>query len=413
MNIPAWTSKNDMKDFSLVYIIGTYPGLTTTFIDREIRALLLRGVHVRVVSVRRPRTKLSPDQEQLQGITSYLLPASWSQFVAGHLRFALKKPAIYFGTLFELLMSAHPDFTARLKTILHFAEGVYAAERIRPEICNHIHAHFVDRASIMAFVAGRLLNVPYSVTAHANDIYVKPVLLDLKLSQASFVTTCTDYNRRHLEQEYKLNGKLYCFYHGLELETYHPQIRTSSEIAMITAVGQLKEKKGFSYLLEACQILKNQGYDFHCQIIGEGPLRSALEQQIRDLSLGSNLTLCGALPHESVINELKSSTMFVLPCVTGSDGDRDGIPNAILEAMAMQLPVVSTSHSGIPEVITDGMNGLLVPPADAKSLARAMARLIDEPVLRGQMGERGRQIVSEKFDAKYNAERLLEQMTKV
>jgi colanic acid/amylovoran biosynthesis glycosyltransferase len=111
-----------------------------------------------------------------------------------------------------------------------------------------------------------------------------------------------------------------------------------------------------------------------------------------------------------VIDELKSSTMFVLPCVTGSDGDRDGIPNAILEAMAMQLPVISTIHSGIPEVITDGVNGLLVPPADAKSLAGAMASLLDQPQLGPQMGARGRQTVNENFDAMRNASRLLQQM---
>jgi glycosyltransferase involved in cell wall biosynthesis len=268
----------------------------------------------------------------------------------------------------------------------------------------------VDRASTVALVSSRLLNVPYSVTAHANDIYVRPELLDLKFSQASFVSTCTGYNRQHLEKEFKLNGKLHCFYHGLELEDYQPQLRVLSEVPVITSVGQLKEKKGFSYLIEACQILKEKGYSFHCQIIGEGPLRSKLEQQIRNLSLESHVMLNGALPHERVIEQMKSSTMFVLPCVMGSDGDRDGIPNVILEAMAMQLPVISTNHSGIPEVVIDEVNGLLVPAGDATFLAQAMVRLLDQPELRRQMGKRGRQLVTEKFDARQNASRLLQQM---
>jgi glycosyltransferase involved in cell wall biosynthesis len=399
-----------MENFSLVYIIGTYPGLTTTFIDREIRALRSRGVNVRVISIRRPHTILARDQEQLQAITSYLLPVSWRKLITGHLRFFLKKPVIYFETLIELLKSHHPNLAARQKTILHFAEGVYAAEWIRGQKCDHIHAHFVDRASTAALVASRLLNVPYSVTAHANDIYVRPELLDLKFSRASFVATCTVYNRRHLEKEFRLNGKLHCFYHGLELDDYQPEVRLSPEIPRITSVGQLKEKKGFSFLIEACQILREKGYAFECQIIGDGPLGSTLEQQIHDLALESYVTLCGALPHESVIDQMKTSTMFVLPCITGSDGDRDGIPNAILEAMAMQLPVISTTHSGIPEVITDEVNGLLVPPADAKALAQAMARLLDQPAVRRQMGERGRQTVTENFDAMQNAGRLLQQM---
>ena len=399
-----------MKNFSLVYIIGTYPGLTTTFIDREIRAFRSKGVKMRVISVRKPHNQLSADQEQLQQITSYLLPASWSQFIRGHVRFALTKPVAYFGTLLKLFTSPHPNLAARLKTILHFAEGVYAAERIRQERCDHIHAHFVDRASTMALVASRLLHVPYSVTAHANDIYVKPVLLNLKLSQASFVSTCTGYNRQHLEREYQLNGKLHCLYHGLELESYQPSDPIASDVPLISSVGQLKEKKGFAYLLEACRFLKEKGYTFRCQIIGEGPLRQALAQKIHDFNLEKHVTLSGAIPHESVINELKSSYMFVLPCVTGSDGDRDGIPNVILEAMAMQLPVVSTRHSGIPEVVTDGENGLLVPPGDATALAQAMAKLMDHPGLGREMGQRGRRMVGENFDATRNADRLLEQM---
>jgi glycosyltransferase involved in cell wall biosynthesis len=399
-----------MTDFSLVYIIGTYPGLTTTFIDREIRAMRSKGVQVRVVSIRRPHTILASAQEQLQAITSYLLPVSRRQFAIGHLRFLLTKPGVYVGTLLELLKSPHPNMKARLKTVLHFAEGVYAAELIRGQKCDHLHAHFVDRASSVALVAGRLLNVPYSVTAHANDIYVKPELLDLKFSRARFVATCTGYNRRHLEKAFHLNGKLHCLYHGLELEEYQPAFHASQDVPLIMSVGQLKEKKGFAFLLEACHLLKEQGYSFRCQIIGEGPLRSTLEQQIRDLSLESCVTLRGALPHEDVIDQMNSSAMFVLPCVTGSDGDRDGIPNAILEAMAMQLPVISTLHSGIPEVVTDGENGLLVSPSDARALAQAMARLLDQPQLGHQMGERGRQIVIENFDSARNASRLLQQM---
>ena len=402
-----------MKNFNLIYIIGTYPGLTTTFIDREIQALCQLGVQVRVISIRKPHTILSPDQDELRKITSYLIPIAWLDFFTAHLRFAIQKPAIYFGALLELVKNPHPYFMARLKTILHFAEGVYAAGLISGQPCNHIHAHFADRASIVALTASRLLNIPYSLTAHANDIYIDPILLPLKLSQARFVATCTDYNRQHLQAIVHLNGKLHCLYHGLDLEAYLPPVPHSMElIPMITSVGQLKEKKGFKYLLHACQILKSKGYIFNCQIIGEGNLRQELERQIRELSLENLVTLRGALPHESVIEQYRQSTLFVLPCITGSDGDRDGIPNVILEAMAMQLPVVSTHHSGIPEVIRSGINGLLVPPADAQSLADAIANLIDEPSLRTELGKRGWQTVTEQFNAMRNTTRLLGEMVK-
>jgi glycosyltransferase involved in cell wall biosynthesis len=403
-----------MKNISLIYIIGTYPGLTTTFIDREIRALQQQGVRVRIISIRKPHTILSFDQRELQKITSYLIPTDWLKFIIAHLRFAFLKPRAYFGALLELSNSPHPNFAARLRTLLHFASGVYAAQLISEHPCDHIHAHFVDRASTVALVAGRLLGKPYSVTAHANDIYINPILLPLKLSQASFVATCTEYNRQHLQKTVHLNGKLRCLYHGLDLESYQPSAsHVMDVIPTIISVGQLKEKKGFQYLLQACQILKSQNYIFNCQIIGEGNLRQELERQIREFSLQNFVTLRGALPHEGVIREYQRSTIFVLPCVTGSNGDRDGIPNVILEAMAMQLPVISTQHSGIPEVIRDGFNGLLVPPADADNLAYAIATLIDDPSMRIQLGKSGRKTVMERFNSMQNARLLLNEMIKI
>lgn len=400
-----------MKKFSLVYIIGTYPGLTTTFIDREIEAIRAQGVTVRVISIRKPHTLLSQAQKQLQEITTYLLPVQWGRFIRTHLRFAFRKPKNYFGTLLKLLTNPHPDLASRFKTLLHFMEGVSAAGLISERPCDHVHAHFADRAATLAFVVGELMDVPYSLTAHANDIYIKPILLPLKLMQAKFVATCTAYNRQHLADLVPLNGKLHCLYHGLDLEAYHPT-SDSTEPALITSVGQLKEKKGFHDLVRACQVLKQKGYSFQCQIIGEGPLRPALEQQIRDLQLESCVVLCGALPHELIVQEYQRSILFVLPCITASDGDRDGIPNVILEALAMQLPVVSTRHSGIPEVVSDGVNGLLVPPADVPLLVSAMERLLNDSALRAQMGARGRQTVMEKFDITRNANRLLAEMVK-
>jgi glycosyltransferase involved in cell wall biosynthesis len=298
-------------------------------------------------------------------------------------------------------------------TFFHFAAGVYAAHFLRDQDYDQIHAHFIDRAATLALVASRLLDIPYSVTAHANDIYVNPILLHEKLGEAKFVATCTGYNQAHLARlgADSFGHKLRCIYHGLDVGNYQPASRVSSDKPMVIAVGQLKEKKGFAYLIEACHMLKERGYHFECQIVGEGPLRQDLEARIRQLFLQDTVTLCGALPHQDVIDKYKQSTIFVLPCIVGSDGDRDGIPNAVLEALAMQRPVVSTRHSGIPEVVEDGVNGLLVPPADAVALAEALANLLDDPERRQRLGERGRQTVIENFDVAQNVRRLLAEFT--
>jgi glycosyltransferase involved in cell wall biosynthesis len=173
------------------------------------------------------------------------------------------------------------------------------------------------------------------------------------------------------------------------------------------SVGQLKHKKGLHDLLDACRILVERGLSFDCQIVGEGPLRGELTARIAELDLRSRVRLLGVLPHDAVVEKYREATIFALPCVTGPDGDRDGIPNVILEAMAMGLSVVSTRHSGIPEAVEDGRTGLLVPPGAPGQIANAIARLLENGLLRERLGSRGRERVREVFDVDANARALL------
>ncbi len=398
------------KHPSLTYIIGTYPGLTTTFIDREVMALRGMGAQLQILSIRQPWTKLSAEQEALRKDVTYLLPIKWLPLIISHLSYALTKPKRFFSTLVYLLTRPHPSLRARLMTFIHFMEGVYAAYTLRRAPGQHLHAHFIDRAATVALVASRLLDIPYSVTAHASDIYVNPVLLKEKLANAKFVSTCTAYNRSYLSQFGKdlFNHKLLCIYHGLELERYVKVQRTKIGRPVILSVGQLQERKGLSYLVEACSFLGERGIQFECRIIGEGPLRPILQDQIQRLGLENFVRLLGALPHEEVIAQYQEATVFALPAILGKDGDRDGIPNVILEALSMGLPVVSTAHSGIPEVIEEGVNGLLVPPEDAKALSSALERVICNPEMQSAFGKAGRQIVADRFNPEKNARRLLE-----
>jgi len=398
------------KPPSITYIVGTYPGLTTTFIDREVMALRSMGVRLQILSIRQPWTKLSAEQEALRKDVTYLLPVKWLPLIISHLSYALTKPKHFFSTLVYLLTRPHPSLRARLMTLIHFVEGVYAAYMLRHTPGQHLHAHFIDRAATVALVASRLLGIPYSVTAHASDIYVNPVLLKEKLTNAKFASTCTAYNRSYLSQFGKdlFNHKLLCIYHGLELERYVNEQHTRTGRPIILSVGQLQERKGLSYLVEACGILRDRGVQFECRIIGEGPLRPTLQEQIHQLELEDYVRLVGALPHEEVIAQYQEATVFALPAILGKDGDRDGIPNVILEALSMGLPVVSTAHSGIPEVIEEGVNGLLVPPEDAQAFSSALERLICDPEMGNAFGKAGRKIVADRFNPEKNARRLLE-----
>ena len=391
------------------YVIGTYPALTTTFIDREINALIDLGIDVRIVSMRRPRTEPSDAQRPLAQRTEYVLPPSPLRLAASQLRWLARRPFTYLHALAYLLTRRH-EHGSRLRTAAHFVMGAEVASRLRHRANGHLHAHFADRAATVAYVAGRLLGTGYSLTAHANDIYLNPNLLPMKIGNSRFTATCTEYNLAHLRTVLAPSAarRVQRIYHGLELGSYAQLNGGRSETPTIVSVGQLKEKKGLRYLVEAVALLRQRGLDVACRIIGEGPLRADLAALIEQHRLQDRIMLLGALPHDEVIGHYATANIFALPCVVAEDGDRDGIPNAILEGMASGLSVVSTPISGIPEVIQHETTGLLVPPADSTALADAIERLVRDEELGRALGRGGRAFVIDAFDVHRNAERLLD-----
>lgn len=393
----------------LSYIIGTYPVLTETFIDREVETLLARGIDLEIVSIRRPGATLSSSQRMLSRRVRYLLPASVPRLVLAHAVAALRRPRTYFGTLVWLL--TRPHTSARSRTVLHFGTGVYAAWVLRDRRGVHLHAHFVDRAATVALVASRLLDTTYSVTAHAREIFVQPVLLKERIGQAAFAITCTEYNKEHLVKLLApdVTAGIIRLYHGLDLTQFADTAETRVEGVgnILLAVARLQEKKGLRYLIDACRLLVDHGRNIRCEIVGDGPLRGDLQRRIDELGLNGVVVLSGAMPFPEVLERYCRAAAFVLPCVVAPDGDRDGIPNAILEAMAAGLPVISTSVSGIPEVVRDSDTGLLVAEADAPAIADAVERLLDDDDLASSLGSRGRTVVRNEFDLDRNVDRLV------
>ena len=399
-------SPSSVSDKRLIYLIGTYPSLTTTFIDREIRALRGWGVDVRIMAMRHPPDglPLSADQVAGAGGVIYLTPVVWRTLLAALLWFLLRRPRRVLGTALYLLTRPHPGLRTRLKTGVHVAEGIYAAYLVRDLSFRELHAHFADRAATIALVVGRLLDAPFSLSIHAGaDIYVNPVLLPEKIRAARHVATCTRYNKIHLLAAVgqDVAGKISYVPHGLELAKYRPEAHSNGR-PVILSVGQLAERKGIEQLLVGCRALRERGYAFDVHIVGEGPRRPNIEGAIDRLGLGDAVTLYGALPHEAVIEQYRRATLFALPCIRTQDGDIDGIPNVLAEAMAMELPVVSTRLSAIPELVEDGVTGLLVPPGDTDALAGALAQLLDRPQLGVALGRNGRRAVLGTFDIERN-----------
>jgi colanic acid/amylovoran biosynthesis glycosyltransferase len=397
-------------------VIGRYPLVTTTFIDREIAALRARGVAVDVVALRRPPADmpLSGEQRELGRGVEYVLPVKWWHLLVAHLTFALTRPGACFGTLRFLVTRPHPDLRARARTVLHFGEGVVVAWRLRRRAPSELYAHFADRAAIVALVAGRLLGCPYILSIHAGaDIFVHPVLLREKIDQARCVVTCTEANRTTIASIVgaTLGEKVTYIRHGLPLARYRPPpVRpgpTAETAPLLLAVGQLREKKGFPHLIAACAQLRARGRRFECRIVGEGTQRDDLEAQIRAAGLEGSVELVGALAQDEVVAWYERAQVFVLPCVRTPDGQVDGIPNVVPEAMAMGVPVVSSDLPAIAELVTHEVDGLLVPPGDAIALADAIERVLANPQLATALADAGRRAVLERFDVETNVDHLL------
>ena len=285
------------------------------------------------------------------------------------------------------------------------------AKAVEAKNVGHLHVHFALNATTIALVVARLTKITFSFTAHANDIFVNPILLRDKINEAKFIIAISDYNKRFLYNILPDQGtcdKTHIVHCGIDVQHFSaPNKKLHNERPIILAIGRLVEKKGYLYLIRACKILVGQGYDFQCLIVGGGPQESLLKQIIEEEGVSDYVSLEGIVFQEHLLSYLDKADIFVLPCVVASDQDMDGIPNTLMEAMAMEIPAISTTVSGIPELIEHEKTGLLVAPEDEVSLAKAMATLLDDKELRGILGQAGRAEVIKAFEIEKNAHHLL------
>jgi colanic acid/amylovoran biosynthesis glycosyltransferase len=398
------------RPIKLVYLIGTYPGLTNTFIDREIATLRQLGdFQIQIVSLRYPRPLdvCSPEQKALGQETLYLMPPheaalNYPAFLWANVYFVFSRPRVYFSTLLELLRHSPAGVNTWLMALLYFWQGVYAAYLLRRTDFDHVHVHFMDRAVLVALVVSRFLGKSYSFTAHAADIFTKAVLVRDKIDQARFMITVSQYNKQHLLSTYPgVNAdKIHILHPWVDVAQFTPRAeRPRHERLHILSVGRLVEKKGHLDLIDAVQALRVGGVETDCRIVGAGPLHADLAQRIARHDLQDRVQLLGGLPQAGVVSLLRDwADVFVLPCLIARNGDRDGIPVSLAEAMAMELPVISTDIVGIRELVQAG-TGLLVPPHDPAALAEALRTIaVQGPLVSTRMGRQGRAVVDQEFN---------------
>jgi glycosyltransferase involved in cell wall biosynthesis len=386
------------------YLVKTFPKLSETFILNEILELEKQGLNLHIFSLRQPAEgQVHPAVAQVTSPVTYLptlLPkpavAQETALMETQLKLFQRNASAY---LRMVKFSLNCTEERRLHELL---QGGYLAWKMQQLKVTHLHVHFANVPAATTEMAHAYTQIPYSMTAHAKDIYLTQAeVLNRRMAKAKFVLTCTDYNRHYLQGISTSQTPIRLAYHGLDLNCFQPhpaELNASgAQVPMILSVGRFCEKKGFCYLLEACHVLKQARLPFHCVIVGYGPLEAAIRQQIHDQQLEEQVTLTGQLTQDQLIDYYQQADIFALPCLVTDEGDRDGIPNVLLEAMAMALPLISTDISGISELVNSEKNGILVPEKAAVSLAKALERLIRQPSLRADLGRAARRTVEERF----------------
>jgi len=390
-------------------VTNFFPSLTETFIYREIAGLEGHGIGVRVYSVRRP-----PESDVAEGVrhlrrqTYYLLPLRWGELLRAHAGWLLRRPLRYLATLGLVLGGRHVRLKDRLRSAIHFAEGAVVAAAARHEAIGHLHAHYASHPATIALTAARLLGVPFSFTGHAYDIWTDRLLLPEKMAACRFAITCTEAARRALLREAPKASpqKVTTIYHGVDIDHFSPGSgRDPGAPFTILSVGRLDRQKGHQHLLAAAGRLVREGHDLKLCIVGSGPWRGQLEELARQCGMAGRTTFAGRVYHEHLPDYYRAADLFVLACFN-DEGNQDNLPNVLLEAMACGVPAVSTRLQGIPELIEDGVNGLLTEPEDTDALTVAMRGLLEDREAARRLGEAGRRRVVAHFDLAASVARL-------
>lgn len=392
---------------SIAYLVSRFPSISQTFILNEIVELEALGWDVRLLPmIKSAENVIHPGAADIAERATFLRVPTLG-CVRANLRWATKKPLLYLRALSSAFTLPGRNVRFYARALWTTLWAVMIASEVEKQGIRHIHAHWATFPAHAAFVISELTGCTYSFTAHAHDIYANPYGMKKKIENAEFVVTISEFNRRHLASQVT-KGCLRVIRCGVDVSklAFSPrEVRSESSIRVL-AVGTLEEKKGHKYLVEACSKLIEDGNKIECRIVGDGPERSSLEGLISHLDLAGAVTLVGSLSSDAVAAELGWADIFVMPSIIASNGMMEGIPVALMEAMASGAPVIASNISGIPELVADGVSGILVNQKDPEAIAVAVVALNVDEELRLSLCTAARAAVAESFDLSQNVKML-------
>jgi len=391
----------------LAYLLSQYPTIGHTYLLRELRGLREPGWDIPTVSIRlpdRPTAEMSAAEREEAERTFYVLRDGLGGLVVDQFAVLLTRPGGYLAGLLYAFRMGGFDLKKGLYSLIYFAEAVRAGRWMMSKDVTHLHSHF---STTVALLIVKVFPLTFSATIHGPEEFVDPAgfYLPQKIEAASFVCAISFFARSQMEQlvPWEMWDRFEVAPLGIESSVYVPApFRETPETFEIVCVGRLTPFKAQHVLLSSVDLLMKQGRKVRLRLVGDGPDRLGLEARIRTLGLSEHVILEGWKNSDEVRAIYRNADIFALA------SSAEGVPVVLMEAMAMRLPCVATRITGIPELIRDGIDGLLVTPSDPEELAAAIARLLDDPDLRRRLAEAGRIRVQEKYQLASNVARLSE-----
>ena len=394
----------------LAYLISQYPAISHTFILRELHHLRELGFFIPTASIRTavPSATGFLEAEQKEYASTFYVKARGPLRIGyDHLVCFLRQPLAYLRGLRTALRFAHLDLKALAYHLLYFAEAVTIGEWMRRNSIPHLHVHFANAAATAALLLKQTHGIPYSLTVHGPDEFYDTEMYHLreKIEGAAFICCISRFCRSQLMKVSSPMhwGKMQVCALGVDPDVFTPRLPPMRQDSFkLLCVGRLCAAKGQAILLAAVSKLVERGRNVRLDLLGDGPDRQVLEDQVAGMRLEKIVVFHGAVNQEYVCKLLKINHLFVLPSFA------EGVPVSLMEAMAMEIPVVSTTIAGIPELIESGTEGILVPPSDPTLLADAIEKLMDNPELRQRLAAGGRRKVLQAYNQPRNVHRLAE-----
>ncbi|MDG0816280.1 glycosyltransferase [Bdellovibrio svalbardensis] len=399
-----------MKNTAIGFILKGYPRVSETFIAQEIYLLEQQGFKIEILSMRKAREpERQPIVSLIQAPVTYVPEYIWQEFstvAQENLKSFLRFPLRYLKYL--SIASSRSLLQWDDSPIKRFLQAGWLVSKknlgTQNSPIHHLHSHFAHTPTEMTWYMANIAGLRYSISAHAKDIYtISPKHLTERINGSELIMTCTSYNHEFMQ---KLPGvqhhKVHKVYHGINLNSFKPTVEKSysrAELCRFVSVGRLVEKKGYDVIFTALQTLKQQGHEFSYDIFGSGELKKELLQLRDTLGLQNEIKFHYTATHPQIIERLNQGGIFICGSKLTESGDRDGIPNTVAEAMAMELPVVATNVSGIPELISHNEDGILIEEKDAQALTQVLTDLISNTDKARNLGKAARLKVARVFDS--------------